>query len=128
MPPPAPAPAPQTGSARHTRTHLHTGADSSQRCRPRGKSPSTALLTDCTLPRFHLDSGSGLKLVFLSFFLANSQGRHIEQKDAGSSANEKDAPRAGLNSYLDSLFSQLMVRLSELYVLFTMFLNSFNLS
>lgn len=79
------------------------------------------------LPRFHLDSGYGLKINF-SFLLANSQRRHIEQKDAGSSANEKDAPRAGLHSYLDSLFSQLMLRLSELYVLFTMFLNSFNLS
>jgi len=62
------------------------------------------------------------------FLLAESQRRHTEPKDAGSSANGKDAPRAGLHSCLDSLFPQLIVRLSELYVLFTMFLNSFNLS
>lgn len=106
---PAPAPAPQTGS---TRPNLLTATETSRRCRPGGKSPSAALLTDRMLPRFHLDSSYRLKINF-SFLLADSQRRHFEQKDAGSSANEKDAPRAGLNSYSDSLFSQLMLRLSD---------------
>lgn len=40
----------------------------------------------------------------------------------------KDAACESLKSYLDALFSQLLLRLSELCVLFTVLLNSFHLS